>query len=253
MSGNRVVTATQSGNGRDTVGTNGVTNYQRLSIPDGQEVILGTDRRVHNVQCNNCNAWGHFARECPRTSSTVSKGTLTRKNYSNTLKYLLDTGSTHNTVNDSRDMTNIFKSKVLRMTSSTGSTMDYNTKGLLQPFNVDAYYNKNTAANILSFHTLAALTDAYMIYDSRIADCFRLVYQNGNEAQFQNMGDGLYVYVDPEKNKKFDINPRNPTKTHDVKQNNFANQQMLHVASQNKKLMTENEIKRAKAAQDLQE
>ena len=43
-------------------------------------------------------------------------------------------------------------------------------KGTLKNFNVGAFYNKNTAANILALHTLSALDDAYMIYDSREAD-----------------------------------------------------------------------------------
>ena len=50
----------------------GTTNFQRRSIPDGENVVMGTDRRVYNVQCNNCNAWGHYSRECPHASSTVS-------------------------------------------------------------------------------------------------------------------------------------------------------------------------------------
>jgi len=39
---------------------------------DGQDIVMGTDRRLYNVQCNNCNAWGHYSREYPRASSTVS-------------------------------------------------------------------------------------------------------------------------------------------------------------------------------------
>jgi hypothetical protein len=124
--------------------TSGASNYQRLAIPDGEEVVLGTDRRVHNIRCNNCNAWGHYARECPRIDSTVSsmsKNKISRQ--CNVLKYLLDTGSTHNTVNNKNHLTNVFKSNVLHMTSSAGDVMEYNTKGLLQPFNVETYYTSS--------------------------------------------------------------------------------------------------------------
>ena len=40
------------------------------------------------------------------------------------------------------------------------------------------------------------------IYDSHEADCFRLIYKDGREIQFQNFGDGLYTYVDPKNNWK---------------------------------------------------
>ena len=125
--------------------------------------------------------------------------------YSSVLRYLLDTGSTHSTVKDKDDITNLnnlFKNEVLRMQSSTGDFMNYGLIGKLKNFNVETFYNKNTAANILAFHTISALDDAYMVYDSRVADCFRLIYQDGREIQFQNFGDGLYTYVDPKDNWK---------------------------------------------------
>ena len=75
----------------------------------------------------------------------------------------------------------------------------------LQPFGVGSYYNSNTAANILAFHTLCRLKDAYMVYDSRQGDCFRLINNNRKELQFQNCGDGLYTFVNPIHNKRFKI------------------------------------------------
>ena len=47
---------TGANNSNVTSAASGASNYQRLAIPDGEEIVLGTDRRVHNVQCNNCNA-----------------------------------------------------------------------------------------------------------------------------------------------------------------------------------------------------
>ena len=123
----------------------GASNFQRKAIPKGETIVMGTDRRVYNVQCNNCNAWGHYSRECPTASSTVSSRNRyhnARNNKRNRLNYILDTGSTHTTVNDNRDLTNVFKSKILRMTSSTGNTIDYAYEGTLMPFNVKAHYNR---------------------------------------------------------------------------------------------------------------
>ena len=149
------------------ISVTGTSNYQRRSIPDGQDIVMGTDRREYNVQYNNCNGWGHYSRECPRASSKVSnnsKSISVPHRCSDVLKHILDTGSTHTTVKDNNDLTNLFKSKILQMKSSTGDTMDYEYTGRLKPFGVQAHYN------ILSFHMLAAIKDAYMTYDSRIAD-----------------------------------------------------------------------------------
>ena len=81
-----------------------------------------------------------------------------------------------------------------------------------------------------------------MLYYSRVADCFRPVYNDGREAQFRNNGDGLYIYVDPSENKTWNENEK---VTH--------NTQLVQTVEKNEQLMTEKEIERAKAALDLQE
>ena len=234
----------------------GQTNFQRNrseeAIPDGEEVVMGTDRRVFTVRCHNCNRWGHYAGQCPEVSNAVRiPKSNVNENDTSLINYLLDTGSTHNTVNNKKDLyllTNLFNEKVLHMRSSTGNVMKYTEKGILKPFNVEAFYNKRTAANILAFHTLCAIKDAYMVYDSRQGDCFRLVYKNGREAQFQNLGDGLYKYVNPRDNKNF--NNTNESATSDYKQKTV---QFVQTVSDNESLMTSKEIERAKLALDLQE
>jgi len=55
--------------------------------------------------------------------------------YSSVLRYLLDTGCTHNTVKDKDDiinLTNLFKNEVLRMQYTTGDFMNYKLKGKLK-------------------------------------------------------------------------------------------------------------------------
>ena len=61
---------------------------------------------------------------------------------------------------------------------------------------METFYNQNTAANILAFHTLNSLENVYMYYDGRVADCFRLIYRDEHEVQFKNNGRGLYLYTD---------------------------------------------------------
>ena len=81
-----------------------------------------------------------------------------------------------------------------------------------------------------------------MYYDGRVADCFRLIYDDGREVQFRNNGRGLYIYIDPEQNKKFGPGP--PLQS-------FV--QYLQTVTGNEKLFTIREIERAKAAVELQE
>ena len=94
------------------------------------------------------------------------------------------------------------------------------------------FYNKNTAANILAFHTLSALENAYMVYDSSVADCFTLIYKNGKKIQFQDHGDVLW-------------------KLHTPQKHSFA--EYLHTARDNNKLLTKQEIEKASYAVEVLE
>jgi len=69
---------------------------------------------------------------------TVSSSNRNRNNKRDRPKYILDTGSTHTTVKDNRDLTNLFKS----------DTIDYAYQGTLMPFDVKAQNNKCAATNI---------------------------------------------------------------------------------------------------------
>ena len=114
---------------------------------------------------------GTLCRTCPEAfNQGNNKVSYTRKssNYQcysqkcshNHISYILDTGSTHNTVKDMTHLTNVTnlnKKDVLFMESTTGDFLEYNRKGIHSVFNVETIYNENTAANILAFHTLNAL------------------------------------------------------------------------------------------------
>ena len=122
----------------------GQSNFQRNRvnevIPDEEEVVTGTDRRAHAVRCHNCNRWRHYAGQCTEVISTVSMpNSKVNVDDPTLINYLLDTGSTHNTVNNKRDLyllTNLFNDKVVHMRSSTGNIMRYTERGILKPFNV---------------------------------------------------------------------------------------------------------------------
>jgi len=100
-----------AGTTASAISVTGTSNYQSRSIPDGQDVVMGTDRRVYNVQFNSCNAWGHYVRECPCANSEVSNNSKSTNVRGDELKYILDTGSTYTTVKDNDD-TKKFANKI---------------------------------------------------------------------------------------------------------------------------------------------
>ena len=259
---NRNIGSSHYGNNNNVRGgTTSPRNRDNLpTIPEGARLVLGNDRRIYTAQCYNCQEWGHFSDQCPEsnqgnnnrvsthTSSTTSnhfkcfnKTCKTKHNIS----YILDTGSTHNTVKDKThitNLTNLFNKDILHMESTTGDFLKYRQKGTHSIFDVETFYNRNTAANILAFHTLNNLENAYMYYDGRMADCFRLIYRDGREIQFKNNGRGLYLYTDPQNNEQY--GPVPPPQS-------FV--QYLQTVNGNEKLFTKKEIERAKAAVELQE
>lgn len=103
----------------------GETIFQRdrtsITIPEGDDVILRHGRRVYNVECNNCDAWGHYASACPKVDSKDSQKKENRNDnydYLSSLCYILDTGSTHNTLKDLDDvikLTHLFQNGVSNM------------------------------------------------------------------------------------------------------------------------------------------
>ncbi len=63
----------------------------------------------------------------------------------------------------------------------------YIQKGIHSVFNIGTFYKNNTAVNILVFHSLNLFSNTYMYCDGRVADYFRLIYDEGREVQFKKM------------------------------------------------------------------
>ena len=73
-------------------------------------------------------------------------------------------------MNDKTDLDNVVtlnNNNLLYMKSTTGDTIKYTQKGHHRVFNIETFYNQNTAANILAFHTLNSLENAFMYFDGR--------------------------------------------------------------------------------------
>ena len=87
----------------------GISHYQGGRgngnvIPQGCKVVVGTDGKVHTVQCNKCKQWGHYAADCPGDGNEVSKSICLHskghKAKSIRSRYLLDSATTHTPVNN---------------------------------------------------------------------------------------------------------------------------------------------------------
>ena len=50
-------------------GRDGGNRDNMPTIPEGANIVIGTDRRVYTIQCNKCNEWGHYADRCPEASN----------------------------------------------------------------------------------------------------------------------------------------------------------------------------------------
>jgi hypothetical protein len=58
-----------------TVGGRGRGQVSSTSKPAGQRALVpGKHGQVKNVQCHNCQRWGHYRNQCPRDSSNSSGG-----------------------------------------------------------------------------------------------------------------------------------------------------------------------------------
>ena len=154
-------------------GTGGNTN-DRPTLPEGANIVIGTDRRVHTIQCNRCNEWGHYANQFPEINGEVSICLYTKNshtyNFSNHNKhtrYLLDTGATHSTVNTLNNMSNVKNGSIKDSlhTQINSGYIDFRQKGNLDFVNLEAFYNGSSAANILAFHQLNNFTDTNMYYN----------------------------------------------------------------------------------------
>ena len=220
----------------------GVSHYQggrgnSYVVPQGCKIVVGTDNRVHNVQCNKCKEWGHYAGQCPDDKEVSKHVCMHNKKVDNqgkTTRYLLDSATTHTTVNNLNNITNMKhcnKQDILHTQTNSGF-INFNMKGNLDFIPIYAHYNKDSAANILAFHRLNAIPNAYMFYDGSKEDVFHLKYYDGREILFPNDGNGLY-YVDA------------PTKEKVL--------QFLQTVKDKIKLMTRAEKEKADRARDEQE
>ena len=51
-------------------GGNGRGNRDNLpTIPEGANIVLGSDRKVYTIQCKRCNEWFHYANRCPEVEN----------------------------------------------------------------------------------------------------------------------------------------------------------------------------------------
>ena len=117
-----------------------------------EELIPGTDGRVFDILCYNCNKKGHYASCCPETSSRVGASNLQVGNILTQVCkqglippdwILLDTCSTDNVVNNKAMVTNLQKCSeedYLKIYTN-GGALEYNQMGDFVHLPLKIYYN----------------------------------------------------------------------------------------------------------------
>jgi hypothetical protein len=200
----------------------------------------GTNGLTHDgVTCYICQAMGHYASECPSTTTTGTTLVQHAFNFAQTLGapgidtnwILLDSQSTISVFKNPNMLRNIRKSdRVLRAITNGGfqdSVMvgDFPNLG-------EVWYNCDSIANILSLADVRKVCRVTMdSFDGPTINVHRL---DSSIMQFHEHASGLYVY-----------------NTNSVTNNNIYDYTMLSTVADQKKLFTQREIHAADAARAL--
>ena len=173
-----------------------------MSTASSTTLVPGTDgTTTEHITCFNCGDPGHYASVCPKprvafqgmqlelcTPCSFNQDVI--KNFLPQNWVLIDSGSSFNSFNDSSLLSDIGSCDEMRAYSN-GGHLDYEENGTVTFLpEIDAYYNKNSLANILA---LSSVTKYYRVtMDSAKADRL-LVHLAADETLcFEKCGNGLY-------------------------------------------------------------
>lgn len=187
-------------------GTSG--RYVRPAVPEGTVLVPGVDGTTSDVQCYNCQQWGHIAPNCPCPHQFLmisSHFLMSRLQLSQTddngLPHswlLLDTCSSNSTTNDAIHVTNITQcyvgDKMTTLTNGGQAVFDKVADLKLLPMKV--YFDQNSMANVLSYHEVKSLPGIRITMDTEVEDTINVILKEKNEyLKFKLCGAGLY-YLD---------------------------------------------------------
>lgn len=175
------------------------------------KVIEGTDGRTFSeTKCYNCNNMGHISTFCPEVNKNQKEGATMaqigvclaqkgkEKAYSISKWWvLLDTCSSATTVCNKALLHNIVDASEDEsiLLHSDGGVQLYNKVGIMNDFPLQAMYNPNGIANVISLKDMDMIDGATITMDTSVDPSIRVTLAKGQKFIFQRCMDGLY-YLD---------------------------------------------------------
>ena len=231
---------------------------------DEDEIVPGTDGVTHNVTCYNCKKRGHYASNCPepdmrRTGvgalqlcTCFAQSTTPDQNSEEIIDsnwLLLDSCSTDNVCNNINMLTNVRncdENEKLRVVTN-GGELSYDQIGDLKLLPIQAYYNENSIANIVSLKQVGDIPGVKITMNSADEKSIRVHYKN-KELKFSEGEEGLY-HLNVEEYFKNKCKPINYNK----KVNDYGSHfNFLNSVNENKLGYTKSQINLAERARNLQ-
>ena len=193
-----------------------------------EELIPGTDGRVFDIVCYNCNKKGHYTLCCPELLTRVGASNLIVGNVLTQVHQqglippdwiLLDTCSTDNVVNNV-DMVNNLRpcseEDALKIYTN-GGALDYDQAGEFAYLPIKTYYNPESIANVLSLKAVSEMKGYQVTMDTQNDPSIKL-HHGDTTLCFPHSSNGLY-YCTEEDMTNFKSNIRtNPNSTASGKQ-----------------------------------
>ncbi len=170
---------------------------------DDTELIPGTDGRTFEIVCYNCNKRGHYASNCPETSTRVGVSNL-QVGYmlAQAVKQnglipedwiLLDTCSTDNVVNDKllvNELRKCYEDEKLTI-HTNGGRLTFHEIGSFKYLPLQVYYNPDSIANVLLLKAVAEMKDFHIEMNTKFELTISLV-KNNRRLLFKHNNAGLY-------------------------------------------------------------
>jgi len=167
-------------------------------------VVTGTDGRTYNdIRCYQCQAFGHYANDCPRHSATppvATTGTTLLQHAFVMAQHdhaidpnwiLLDSQSTISVFNNPNMLTNIRDSGRTLRALTNGGFQDSTQIGTF-PNLGEVWYNPHSIANILSLADVCRVRRVTMDSDQHHA--LFVHRKDGSLMKFEAHPSGLYVF-----------------------------------------------------------
>ena len=232
--------------------------YQPPAVPEGVQMIPGSDGATLDLQCYKCFEWGHIAPNCPVANPVgnqhlMKRLQLTQDGVCTDIPrswILLDTCSSNSTCNDARHVENIkqciFGEEMTTITN--GGPRCFEKEATLNIFPLKVYFDQESLATIVSYYEVSILPGVTMIVNSKVENTINVVVEDQNcTYKFRPCGSGLYyVDIDAMEDHCYEL---------EVTDNSYvvAPYSLVQSVASNRKFLARNEISDADKALYYQE